>query len=66
VTRPLTLTRKPRKCGAGRKADHPKTAPLQAAEGKLTSLRTLGGVRRYYASEAEQLLRDSKQQRRPR
>jgi predicted site-specific integrase-resolvase len=43
----------------------PKTVTRWAKDGKLTSIRTLGGMRRYYASEAEQLLRDSRQARRP-
>jgi DNA-binding transcriptional regulator YhcF (GntR family) len=40
-----------------------KTVTRWANTGKLTSFRTLGGDRRYYATEAEKLLRDSTRKR---
>jgi excisionase family DNA binding protein len=44
----------------------PKTVTKWATAGKLTSTRTLGGQRRYYASEIEKHLRDSRRKTRKR
>lgn len=37
----------------------PKTVSRWAVSGKLTTIRTLGGHRRYLAAEVEQLLREA-------
>ena len=42
---------------------HPATVTQWANDGKLASFRTLGGTRRYYATEIEQRLRDSGRKR---
>lgn len=43
----------------------PKTVTRWAQAGKLTSLRTLGGHRRYEAAEVEMLLNASRTERTP-
>ena len=53
----------PREVAAMFRVD-PKTVTRWAKAGKLTCIRTLGGIRRYYASEAETLLRESRQEKR--
>ena len=45
---------------------NPKTVARWASEGRLTSVRTVGGHRRFYRAEVNDLLEASKQPRRGR